>query len=370
MVPVLPAPAAWSSSPVASASPAVPKEPEIPALKPAENPSYVLAETDIDLASSIPLRIDDSPAFAHAGKGRKVEVRLASPRSTASVSTDERDLIGNVKVEDISIRPKVVSLVDGFVRIRQAHLKPLAGATGRYVLGFALPSHVKAEREPHVEVACGDVSLARSTGPSRPAVGSKPIYLRTGVPIDLRSTPGGTKVATILLPNIPGNVVQLSARIDEVERKGSDVKLLMRGDGSEVEGWISAKDLAKPPSSASMGLLGMLGGGGIDVEGPKELAVSREMPLYARRGSRTVRVGTVGSGTLTCVSSKVNSGEVAVGLDGSWPFGGLGGLGRLGSGEVIGGLGGSRVVEEEPVTTFVKPTAGETCVVTEKKDIY
>ena len=369
MVPTLPAPVASSSSPVASASalasaaPATPKEPEIPALKPAENATCVFAENDIELAASLPLRVDDSPPFVYVGRGRKVEVRLAGPRSTASIANDDRDLIGHVSLGDVTVRPKSSDLVDGFVRVRQAHLKPLSGASGRYVLGYELPSHVRAEHESHVEVSCGDVSLARSTGAPRPPAASKPIHLQTGAPIALRSTPGGPKVATILLPKPSPNAVMLSAHADEVERKGADVKIVMRGNGTDVEGWISSKDLAKPPSSSSMGLLGLIGSGAGE-NGPKELAVSRETPLYARRGARVVRVGTVRSGTLTCVPSKGETNEVAVDLEGAWggAFGGL-----LGSGEIIGGLGSMRGAEEEHVTVFVKPAAGETCLAPKKK---
>jgi hypothetical protein len=329
-------------------------------LKPAENPACVFTETDIDLAASLPLRVDDSPPFVYVGKGRKVEVRLASPRSTAAVSNDDRDLIGDVSLADVVVRPKATELVDGFVRVRQAHLKPLAATGGRYLLAYSLPSHVKAEHESKVEVSCGQVALAKSSGPSRS--GSKPIYLRTGAPIALRSTPGGTKTATILLPKPSGDMVLLSAHAAEVERKGSDVKIVVRGNDSDVEGWVSSKDLAKPPTRASMGLLGMLGGAGLGTDGPKELTVTRETPLYARRGTRVVRVGTVRSGALTCASAKVDAGEIAVDLEGGWGFGRLGGLGLLGSGEVIGGLGSVRVAEEEHVTVFVKPTAGESCV--------
>lgn len=367
MVPTLPAPAsstpAGSASSSASATPVPPKEPEIPALKPAENATCVFSETDIDLAASLPLRVDDSPPFVYVGKGRKVEVRLASPRSTASIANDDRDLIGNVSLGDVTVRPKSTELVDGFVRVRQAHLKPLSGATGRYVLGYDLPSHVKAEHDSHVEVSCGDVALARSTGSSGSSFGFVSVELRTGIAIPLRATPGGPVVARIELPKSNGSFAILNPHVAQLERKGADVKISLRGNATDIEGWITAKDLAKPTPSDLVGVLGA--GMGFPVQ--KALAVTRDTPIYARYGSRVVRVGTAKQGDLTCADKNdAGPGEVSLALDGAW--GGFGGLGGLGGLDGIGGLGSARPRDAEvPVTVFVKPTAGETCVVPKKK---
>src|SRR5690606_12387172 len=78
------------------APPPPPDTPDARSLAPAPNPACVLTESDIELADDLSLRVEESAPFLHVREAKKLEVRLASPRSTVPASRSDLDVVGHV----------------------------------------------------------------------------------------------------------------------------------------------------------------------------------------------------------------------------------------------------------------------------------
>lgn len=320
--------------------PAPPPAPPVATLDPAPQPVCVLTAHDVELARSMPLRVEDSAPFLHLDQARTVEVRLASPRSTARASRSDLDVVGHVKLSDVPVRPRSDALVDGWLRVRHAALRD--GDPARLQLEVATPWFVKPVKEPVVAVTCDDISIASEIERPDPPAG-KAVDLREGVRIDLRASPGGPVVATLSIPKPEPDEAHELIETYQVERRGEQVRVRIEGDGTDVEGWVSRRDVVSPPAQNLLGMLGAMS------RRRGAVALTGEAPLLVRTNGRMVRVGTARPGTLPCGRSQAAAGAGAIVLDLLSPF---------------AELFGTPTEETTPVAAelLVAPVNGETCV--------
>lgn len=311
----------------------------VPSLEPAANPACVLTSTGGELASSVPLRVEDSAPFFHVGETKALEVRLASPRSTARASRSDLEIIGHVKLSDLPVQLRSGALVDGYLRVHHATLRD--GDPAHLAMVVKPPWFVKPVKEPVLPVTCDDIALARRTG-AMELFRSKPVALRAGSPIAVRAAPNGAVVATITLPSPDPDFPDLGIDAYELERRGEQVRVLVEWDQADVEGWVSRRDVSRSVESTMGMLLGSLHG-----EGSK-VALTSEAPLLVRTSGRVVRVGTAKPGAFPC-RKPVSAEAREIELDSDGPFAGLG----------LAGPGAGPQPAEAKL--FVAPARGETC---------
>jgi hypothetical protein len=325
--------------------PAPPPALATPGIEPAANPACTLTANDVSLAHAISLHVEDSAPFFHVDEAKAIEVRLASPRSTARASRSDLEIIGHVQLSELHVRLRSDALVHGYLRVNHATLRD--GDPTHLQLVVDTPWFLRPVAEPVVPVACDDIALARDIAHTDALFRGKQVDLRLGAPIAVRATAGGPVVATIELPrrDIDSHVRSVDAH--EMERRGAQVRIRIEWEATDVEGWVSGRDVSPHvESDLMMGLLGALGHGGATI------ALASDAPLHVRTGGRVVRVGTARPGTFEC-RKPASADAREIELDSEGPFGGWGGLG-------FGGPGSGPQPAEAKL--FVVPGRGEACV--------
>lgn len=326
--------------------PPPPQAPTAPSLAPAANPACVLTANDIELPRSVPLHVEESAPFFRVDKAKALEVRLASPHSTVRASRSNLEIIGHVKLSDVPVRLRSGALVDGYLRVNHGALRD--GNPAHLELEVAPPWFLTPVKAPVLPVGCDDVALARETPRGDVLLRGKRVDLRLGAPIAVRATPGGPVVATIWLPKPDPGDLEPSVDIYEIERRGELVRVRVEWDETDVEGWVSRRDVSPhAEENMVMGLLGSLDGDSATI------ALASEATLLVHTGGRVVGVGAARPGTFPCVKP-ANADAREIELDFHGPFGGLG-LGGIGAGPGSG-------PQPAAVKLFVVPVRGEACV--------
>lgn len=323
--------------------PAPPPAPVALPLEPAVSPACVLTANDIEPIRGIALRVDDSAPFFWVDKAKTLEVRLASPRSTVRASRSDLEIIGHTKLSDLPVRLRADTLIDGYLRVHHAALRD--GDPAHLELEVEPPWFVTPVKPPVVPVTCDEIAIAREPGRTDTLLRGKQVDLREGVKIALRAQPGGPVVATLMLPKTDPGGPEPIIDVYEIARRGEQVHVRVEWDQTDVEGWVSRRDVMPHADLNMMGLLGALGGTSATI------ALASDAPLLVHSAGRVLRVGTARSGKLPCAKrQRADAGEIE--LDFNGPFGGFG----------FGGLGvGSGSPAPAEAKLVVAPTRGETC---------
>ena len=195
--------------------------------------------------------------------------------------------------------------------------KPLPD--GRFELTLAAPDGLEVANEDALRVvaSCEELSLVDDeSGVPRSPNETMTSLIREQVP--LSKTPGGEPVAFVTEESgCPGSVVL-------VEQHGSSALVRVYLDQLVAYGWVDGSALAPPAASAppmacGFGMIGILSAGGgpsPENRAPRHVC-KRPMELFARKGSKPVRVGRLTQEScLRAQQGKQDEGFVAIELDG------------------------------------------------------
>ncbi len=231
-----------------------------------------------------------------AGEVERSELRL-SDRGTAGTyevhTTTGYDLIGEVKLAEVAVRPRTATLVDGWIGISRARAKEVTGGSMR--LAIEPPERIRIASVPDVTMACSDLSPILQSPGSEPR--QKPLEVivpSPGARSALRVVPGGPVVGELLATTKEdGDSLQT---LEIVERRGQMIKIRVAGESTWIEAWAASRG-AGSSSGVVGGVLGGIFGGDATGAEKRPLYVCKDdVPLYVRDGGVTVRVGTARAG--------------------------------------------------------------------------
>jgi hypothetical protein len=313
---------------------------------PSANATCMIRASNVEPIALVPLRAAGK-LFARLRGPQSIDLRLEKTGGTATVETTELTITGEVDVADIIVSAKP-ELHDGWWRLGSAKARSVSGDA--MTLDVRLASFVKPKIRPAVTLPCKDALLVRAASPQH----GHEVSLRDGIDVPLRTAPGGAIVAQITTPKPPpratSGAIDLSSFrgrfVNELERRGGAVHIAFTAESVDVEGWVPASALEKPPGMLAM--LGALGGGH---SGPPSLRCGHEVPIFVRRGQTVMRVGVIKPNAPIHRADDKGGDEIALDLEGESPSAMLLGLGE----------------PEETTPAFVRGSSVADCKREEKK---
>ena len=262
-------------------------------IAPIAEPACKLELSSGRLASALHLQVQGHPLATLDEGVESVSVQISSDgrRGTAQVVTTAFRLDAEVEVPTLHVGLKPgVPLVDGWIHIAQGVVKE--AAAGRATVAFRLPAWITPlQATGTADLACSDLTLyVASPSPWQ----GKELSLKQDARSDLRITPGGSVVAKVSGPKRQRATQEaLELRTATVLSERAGLAQVRIGDyrGSAV-GWIDARAI-EPRTSSVFGILGALGGRGVDKE---TLVCARDAPLFAEVSGKVFRVGQLRAG--------------------------------------------------------------------------
>lgn len=275
-------------------------------IEPAQGATCIVHDTKGSFWGLVTVFFHGKP-FASFERFGEAELRASASAMTLTVATDDVIVTGEAKRETLDVRPRKNELVEGWLAVRRATPKAIAGDA--MSLQVSLPSIVKAA-EPSITVPCSELSfaIAKDADPS-----GKVVHLKEGLQAPLRAAPGGPVVARIETPAkpkpkpkqraaTPGAAAELAGldlllaseqyhrlMAEELARQGKAVQLRIDGGASFVEGWVDATALGPAKTDGlAMSLLAKLGP--TKPAGPA-LRCPHEVAIYLRDGEGATKVG-------------------------------------------------------------------------------
>jgi hypothetical protein len=234
----------------------------------------------------------ENQGIAFAAWNREVtsaEIRVHNDHATARLFSEGIELVGEIRIDKIQVRPRSDTPIDGWLLIDEAAVDEFTGDSATLEVPF--PDGVEpAQASMLRDFSCSDLTLdvpMRNLAPGKLAV-----FRRGLAKAPLREAPLGKIVARISTP--PSTAAQeQQEEISILETRANVVKVRIDYPGGIIEAWTDASYLL--PQKKSAVTTGMVSLG--RQQAMTACVCRHDVPILDADGPAWVRVGTVKSGS-------------------------------------------------------------------------